>query len=158
MKLIVKDHADDEKDMLMWVWAAGAEFAHASTVDPSTTATYALCVYDSVGSTPSLAASIEVAPGAAWTDNDPKGWKYKDATLASDGVLLAMVKAGKTKVLLKAKGLGLPLPAAASVTQFFAKDTEVTAQLVNSQTGTSWTSAFPVARKNTPTLFIATTP
>jgi hypothetical protein len=79
---------------------------------------YALCVYDGVGG---LVGTLSVDRAGATCGGNPcwkalggdppsgKGFKYKDGTLASDGVSLILIKGGaKSKALVKGSGSNLP--------------------------------------------------
>jgi ABC-type phosphate transport system substrate-binding protein len=92
-----------------------------------------LCIYDRVANVPTAVGVLEVQPNASWTSKDPKGWKYKDTTLAQAGVSGMSLKtgdAGKTKAQLKAGGANFPAPVAASMSQMFTSNPNVTVQLV----------------------------
>ena len=50
-------------------------------------------------------------PGSNWSPLGSKGYKYKDQTAAQDGITKIILKggdAGKSKALVKGKGLNLP--------------------------------------------------
>jgi cysteine-rich repeat protein len=150
--LLIKDKADDAKDLLRWRWKRGQTTFQADYDDPSSTATYTVCVYDETGGVASLATQLIVPPGAAWTDKSPKGWRYKDKAGTYDGVQRIKLKPSGTvrsKVELKAKGVNLPMPVPFSGTEFFDLDTDVTVQLFNSDTLACWSSTFTSAKKNT---------
>ncbi len=146
-KLQIADSSDDDKDKLSWQWSVGEAFAQDVLGDPLTATRYALCVYDSSASVPTLAASVDVpASGVFWQSQAPKGLDYKDKDGGSDGVTKLQVRtgdAGKTKVKLVARGTALPLPAPVG-SAFFQQDPLVAAQLVN-DLGYCWTSEFPAA-------------
>ncbi len=160
-KLQVRDRADDSRDQLDWKWKKGAAVDQVELDDPSATATYTLCVYDTSGGVSTLATSLTVPPGPLWDDRDPRGWQYKDRGGASDGVQQIKLKpnvAGRSVAQVKAKGVNLPTPTPFSGTEFFDQDLTVTVQLVNSDTSVCWTSPFTAARTNAADRFKATSP
>ena len=146
----IKDRTDDTKDQLKWKWTKGAETTQPDFGDPLATTTYALCVYDHTGGVPALATTLEVPPNSLWQDRSPKGWKYKDKTLAVDGIQKIQLKpgtAGKSKAQLMARGTNIPMPTPVGADRYFAQDPAVIVQLVNSD-GVCWTSEFNAAKKN----------
>ena len=106
--LVVKDKSPDSKDKLIWKWIKGAATTRNDFEDPSSTAKYALCVYENG----SLIASPGVPPGPpAWSLIGSKGFKYKDNLGTEDGIQKIILKsgtAGKAKALVKGKGDNLP--------------------------------------------------
>lgn len=125
-----------------------------------TTTSYALCVYDSVGGSSSLAASLEVDPSAFWLSYDPKGWRLKDKTGTYDGVQQIILKpgaAGKSSAQVKAKGVNLATPVPVDASTFFSQDPQVTVQLLSSA-GVCWTSEFTGNTANTAAQFKAKAP
>lgn len=145
--LVISNNATDAKDKLVWKWIKGQNTTQADFGDEVMgTANIALCVYDNGA----LAGSALVAPGAGWSTISTKGWKFLDKSGAQDGVQKIILKAstsGKSKALVKGKGAGLPDMA----TPFTGP---VTVQLVNSETGLCWTSAFSAPfSKNVATKF-----
>lgn len=143
-KLQIRDSTDDTKDKLSWQWGSGDAFLQSVLGTPSTDTGYALCVYDTTASVPSLVAAIPINPSASlWTSKAPKGLLYKDRAGASGGVTLAQLKTGsdgRTKVKLSAKGASLPLSGPVGST-YFSQSPSVVVQLVN-DVGTCWTSTF----------------
>ncbi|HYC54242.1 MAG TPA: hypothetical protein VEL28_04815 [Candidatus Binatia bacterium] len=157
----IKNSQDDTKDRLSFLWVKGDAFSQPATDDPSSTASYHLCVYDSFGPVQAHSFTMTVAPGTGWTDLDPKGWRYKDSSGAFAGVTGISLKTGevgKTKAQLKAKGSGIPLPAPVDAGRFFSADEGVTVQLVNDDSGACWSATYTAAVRNLPTAFIATAP
>lgn len=122
---------DDNTDKLVWKWLKGQATSQAELSNPTTTADYALCVYNANG----LLLSAQVpADVTKWSVlNDDKGFTYSDAAGTEAGITNMLLKshasADKAKALVKGKGdhlsdptLGnLPLP--------------ITAQLRNQETG-----------------------
>ncbi|HSP98685.1 MAG TPA: hypothetical protein VL049_15800 [Candidatus Dormibacteraeota bacterium] len=133
--LVLKDNATNAKDKLVWKWIKGQNTSTAEFGDPVMgTANIALCVYDNGV----LEGSTLVAPGTGWSAISTKGWKFLDKTGAQDGVQKIILKAstnGKSKALVKGKGINLP-----DITPPMTGP--VTVQLVNSQSGVCWQSLF----------------
>lgn len=144
-KLSIANSADPAKDKLAWQWSKGDGIAQADLGAPDVDTEYRLCIWDSASSTYSLEAELVVAPSpTAWTDADPKGWKYNDKLGASDGVSKITLKTGADgagSVKFQAKGTSLTLPAGASPTEYFTSDPKVVVQLL-SGTGECWTGSF----------------
>ncbi len=156
--LQIKDKITKPKDQLKWKLSRGASFGQGALGDPSTTATYTVCVYDSSAGVASLATSLSIPPSAKWQSKSPKGWQYKDKSGTFDGVQKIKLKtgsAGKTKVQLIAKGGSLPTPIPFSSSAFFEQSPDVTVQMFNSDTSTCWSSSFATATKNTVAQFKA---
>jgi len=132
------DAADHSKDQIKWKWLKGDATTLGEFGNPTTTATYALCVYHNAGT---LFGSYVVAPDAVlWEASGTKGFKYKDSLGSQGGVTqvkLSSGEAGSAKVQVKGKGLNLPdLPLSATVPTL-----PITVQLVNDD-GTCWSSTF----------------
>lgn len=135
--LVVKDKADDTKDKLIWKWIKGAATSQAELGDPTADANYTLCLY--AGSTAALVGQALVpASASAWSAISTKGYKYKDALAAADGITKVVLKGSaqpKAKALVKGKGSGLPdltLPIEAPVI----------VQLRNSASGICWGASY----------------
>ncbi len=159
--LLVKDNANDDKDLLKWKWLKGPEVLQADLGSPDTTTTYSLCVYDSTGATDTLVASLSVAPGALWTEKAPKGFFYKDSAKSSDGALKVKLQTGaiaKSKAIVIAKGANIPMPVPVGAGEFFDQDPRVTVQLVNDATPTCFSSEFTLSQKNEGLIFKAKLP
>jgi hypothetical protein len=159
--LQVKDNALDTKDAVKWSLKKSDGFDQATLGNPATSRVYSLCIYDETAGVPSLKATITIDPNANWASKDPKGYSYRDKLGSEDGVIKAALKTGitgKTAVSISAKGVNIPMPAPFSTSKFFNADTGVTAQLVNNQTATCWTSRFTLPKKNDPAQYKATTP
>jgi len=155
--LLVRDKAGTDLDQIKWKWAKGDAFAQSDLGAPATTTTYSLCLYDSTAGANALVATVRIDPNAAWTDADPKGWKYKDVSGAEDGVRKALLKTGesartKAQVLAKGEALVVPVPVGA---EYFDEDPRVVAQLVNDETQACWSSVFESASKNVAGLYKA---
>ncbi len=150
--LLLKNKTDDSKDKLIWKWIKGAATTTSEFADPQATAEYALCIY--AGTTNSLRAAVAIPPSSTkWQPISTKGFTYQDQAGTAGGVQKVVLKsgtAGKSKVLLKGKGVNLPDPL-----DIGPLGVPVTAQLVNYQSGVCWESNFTGANKDTTTLFKA---
>ena len=144
-KLVVKVGSPD-KHRLTWLWLRGdaplAEFGN-----PLASTAYAVCLYDETALVAGLALDVRVAPGAGWHgvgDLPVRGWSFRDSTLAQNGAQKLLVKGGKPgkdALLFKGRGANLSLPAAASASQLFHQQDDVTVQLV-SDTGACWGAVY----------------
>ena len=136
--ITLRDQALDTRDQLVWRWTRGDAVALAELGDPVGGATsFALCLYDTAGGTPSLAHEPIVIPGGGtcrgkpcWKALGSSGVKRSDRDRGPDGVeslLLRAGPAGKSSIVLVARGASLappPLP--------FAQGPAVTVQLRSS--------------------------
>jgi hypothetical protein len=150
--LMVKNKVDDNKDKIIWKFIKGDETTQAEFGDPTATAAYALCIY--AGPTDDLIATLSVAPVTNWAPIGEKGYKYKDKTSMQSGVSKLIVKGGgpgKAKALLKGKGVNLP-----PIIDSNALGTDVTAQLLNHDSGVCWQATFTAPKKDTTSLYKAT--
>jgi hypothetical protein len=159
--LLLKDKNEDgagPKDKLVWKWLKGPATMQADFGDPTITADYDFCIY--AGTSQALVFEANVPAGPPWEAISDKGYKYKDATAAVDGIKNILLKgggAGKSKALVKGKDGGLDLDAS---TLPFDGAANVTVQLSNTDNGNCWQSTFPPAsvKKNTGGQFKAKTP
>jgi hypothetical protein len=148
----LRDKADDDRDRLTWKWSAGAATDLGSFGNPVSGSTdYALCVYGTASGTPELATSLVVPGGTTcggdfcWRPTGTKGFKYRDRDGGAAAVTQIILKAGdddRAKVIVKAKGANLPMPAAASPNNLISQDPVVTVQLANSE-GECWQATYP---------------
>jgi glucose/arabinose dehydrogenase len=140
-KLKVKRPGDPAKSKLVWKWQNGPALEQTDFGDPVDGATsYALCIYGGTG-----AAVISGGmPGlSGWQPISTKGWKFKDTTGGSDGITKTLLKggeAGKSKILLKAKGANLDLDALP-----LEEMDQLTVQLLRSDAPACWEAVFPAA-------------
>jgi hypothetical protein len=117
---VIKNHAIDKRDKLVWVWPRGDATSLPDFKDPvNGSATYRLCVYDNSASAQPL-MRMDVPPGGMCGSRRPKpcwkatrstGYRYRNAAATSDGVLNVVLKtgvAGKAKVVARCKGINLP--------------------------------------------------
>ena len=153
--LLLKAPGDPARRRLLWKWLKGPATAQADFGDPAAGATaVGLCLYDG---TQSLVAAAGVAAVTGWKTLGDRGFEYRDPAAAGDGVSKIVLRggdAGKSKILVKAKGANLPLPALP-----LDEATGVTVQMIRSDGSQCWQAVFPApARKNTGTLFRARIP
>lgn len=154
-KLLVKNKHDDTKDKLVWIWGKGDATTPADFDDPTDADEYALCFY--AGATPTLLQGTSVPPGGKWSFTS-KGYKYSDADGENGGITKILLKggaAGKSKALVKGKGVTLPdfdddLP-------LEPDDLPMIVQLRNNRNDVCWGSIFGAPTKNTIDQFNAKT-
>lgn len=154
-KLLLRDSDPNRRDRLVWRWAKG-NAPISSFGDPLTATEYALCIYDRSGGSATLAQVVTVPPGGS-CDGRPcwrafnQGFKYKNRDATEDGVKSILLKGSvgnRGKLLVKAKGEALTLPAPVSAERFFDQDPAVTVQLANSN-GFCWQANYSApARRN----------
>jgi len=99
------------KDKLTIKMVKGPATTQGEFGDPTSTAGYAVCIYDGTHSTLIFEASVPADAGK-WKATGTKGYKYSDKT-GDDGVQkigLSGGADGKTKVLVKGKGPDLADP------------------------------------------------
>jgi len=147
----VTDATPDAKDRLQWSWAKGAATTIADFGDPTTSTGYRLCVYDAQAGVPRLVASTGIAAGGT-CDGKPcwrataSGFRYKDASAATEGVRQVVLKAGtagRSAIQVRAQGATLAAP-----TLPFAQDPNVVVQL-RSSAGGCWDASYSApARRN----------
>lgn len=103
-------------DTLIWKLTRGEATAKADFGDPLADDAYALCIYENEALVRALAAPAGVTRWKA----SAKGYAYRDAGGAPDGVLSVKLKEGlvdgKTTLKLKAKGANLGVPDPSTLT------------------------------------------
>jgi hypothetical protein len=142
---------------LIWEWKRGQETMLSDLGDPiGGTTSYSLCVYDESGGSPSLVLSAKApeasqCSGICWRRLGSRGLSYVDATNTPDGIRRMVLRAnreGRARILVKAKGENLQLPAFP-----LAQDTRVRVQLINTD-GSCWESNYSgPAERNDPKMF-----
>src|SRR5262249_55598306 len=101
--LVITNITDDATDKLIWKWKRGQSVSQTEYGDPTTTAEYALCVYDNSG----FRIGIDIPPDAMkWSPLSNKGYEYRDQGAAADGVTRVLLNT--TTALLQGKGPNLP--------------------------------------------------
>jgi cysteine-rich repeat protein len=118
--LILKDKEGDERDQLVWKWTKGAVSTRADFGDPEHVDDYTLCLYEERPAGAEVRLRARAPSGGdcrgrpCWSARRA-GLKYLDKDLTPDGILKLDLKEGtvpgKAKIILKAKGAALPLPA-----------------------------------------------
>ena len=148
--LIIKNKDDDNKDKIIWKYIRGEATTQSDFADPTASADYALCIY--AGPTQELKGTVYVAPGSNWHIVGTTGYKYLDPNYSSDGTQKVLVKGtgapGKTKAILKSRGIGAPDPLAMGQLA-----DPVVAQLFNYGNGTCWQGSYTTAVKSTDSLY-----
>jgi hypothetical protein len=131
-RLLLKNDPNDKADKMVWKWLKGNEtllnFGNPLG-DPAGITEYQLCIYDSGGFV--LGGLTPAARG--WVPIGSAGLKYKDG-LAK--MILKAGTVGKAKIIAKAKGHDVDMPASLGITP------PVTVQLLNAQNGQCWESVF----------------
>lgn len=141
----------DAKNQLKWKWQAGPAVFYSELGAPDSSSTTSVCVYDSSGGTPSVAALLTLPPSAKWTTKFPSSWTYADSDATTDGISGLSIRAGaagRTQVSLKSGGSALPMPVPVSPTLFFSQQPNVVIQMRNEETQACWKSTFTVFRTN----------
>jgi endo-1,4-beta-D-glucanase Y len=152
--LSLRDQAIDAKDDLQWKWSHGGVTTPADLGDPTTTTRYDLCLYDGTGS---LITSAAAPAGGTcgtrpcWTAKS-SGFRYTRKDGAPNGLSDLDVRAGaagKARILVKAKGEPLALPALPIA------PLPLTVQLENA-VGTCWSATYEAnVRRNDAAAFKA---
>ena len=161
--LVVRDQAVDSRDQLTWRWARGDAVAIGELGDPLGGTAYAVCIYETTGGTSSLARPPLALPAGGscrgkpcWKALGTSGFKYADHDRTPDGVdglVLRAGPAGKSSIVLTAKGANLAPPALP-----LAQDPAVTVQL-RSSTGACFGAAYTApAQQNDAAQFRDKTP
>ena len=104
------------KDLVKWKIVKVDAFDQASLADPTTSASYKLCIYDSAGGPdPVLGMDFKGASTCngkpCWKATGDKGFKFKDKEGTPLGVTSAKLRAGEAgKAQTKIRGKGFKLP------------------------------------------------
>ena len=153
-KLLLKDAADDARDVLKWTWKRGAATALGAFGDPTAATDYALCVYDAGPAmqprvNARLAGGSQCGARPCWKAGGT-GFKYTDRqqTAGVKTLRLAAGIAGKAKLALRGGGVSVDLPAPDTLVA------PLTVQLRNGA-GECWGAHFSVPQKQTATQFKA---
>ena len=136
------DSADDAKDVLQWKYVKPLVAIDALDLgfpDSFTSGGYRVCIYDETASTPAPVLGFylesETCPPdkPCWKSNSTNtSYKFKRKTGSAAGVISAQLKSGlvgKGKIVLKSKGVAIPLPAPVSINEFFDQDPRLTVQI-----------------------------
>ena len=138
----IKDQTPDTKDQLQFKWTSGDATLLAEYGDPTTTATYVLCVYDA-SANPQPLLQLAAPAGGICKHGKPcwktagNNYKYSDGLLTPDGLQIVQLKEGlvngKAQIQVKGRGMNL-LPATSSM----PFTPPVTVQVRNTQTAVCW--------------------
>jgi len=152
--LEIRDQTDD-KDQLSWKWR-GETTTLGDFGDPTTTASYVICVYDSSLLLQPLLSRAALADG--FCDRKPcwkassRSYKYTDQLLTPDGLKQVQLREGLVdgKAKLQFLGIGRSLfPPTLPLTP------PVTVQVANTQTNVCWEAVYSTADKNNAVQFKA---
>ena len=83
---------DDTKDKLKWKFSDGPLLTQADFGDPTSAASYALCIYDDGA----LKVDMQVSPSGPWIKEGTKGYRYGDAAGTNDDNTKAKLLVGQT--------------------------------------------------------------
>jgi cysteine-rich repeat protein len=154
----VRDRAPSAPNTLTWQWRSTRATTAADVGTPTVDTGYALCLYDEVASSATLAARIDVPAGAGWRAVGTSGtrFEYKNRVGSVHGVERLRVdgKPNGVKLQLKAAKPGLVLPGPVAPDRYFAQDAQVFAQLRNTAGG-CWSVRFSEAVANVAARFKA---
>jgi hypothetical protein len=149
-KLKMKQSSLKSRDKLAWNWKRGEAVSSEDLGDPTSTDSYAFCVYDATGN-PVAAASIPAGGTCGttpcWTEVI-MGFNYRNLATVPDGVKMLKVRhgdVGTPTIAVKAAGerLMLPLLDPADL------QLPITAQ-ASATTGTCWEDTYSSALVNKP--------
>jgi len=159
-QIAIKDTGDVAKNSIKWKWGRGVPVNPALLGTPTTTTSYAFCIYDRTGNVPVKVAAYGLPPNPVW-DSSVGSIKYSDKTGLHDGIASIKGKAepdpGKSSMAVRVAGANLVMPPTFNSVEFFDQDPSVTVQLVNSSGG-CWTSDFTAAKLNTDLSFLSKGP
>lgn len=142
------------RNTLAWRWSKGAATTRADLGDPTTTASYVLCVYDASGAPQPRAALAapgggQCAGSACWQSTRP-GFLYKDRLATPDGVTRVNLHAGPVdgtaKLVVEGHGAALVTPA-------LPLTAPVVVQLTNTATGVCFEAIHATPTRNDATAF-----
>ena len=152
--LKIRNHAQDQRDGLVFTWSLGDPTTTAELGDPTVDTQYAVCVWDYALGVPSLVMEMVAEPDGncvghpCWNAiSNGGGFRYKDPGLLPDGLQQLTVRSGvlgKSRLTVKARGEAMPDPPMP-----FQHDGLITVQVRNSF-GTCWGADYVTTpRKNT---------
>lgn len=135
---------------LSWKWLRGTSVLGDFGYPVAGPTSYTLCIYGAEAGAPTLALRATV-PGNTmcggtfcWKPTGVKGFKYKDAAGAADGITRMRLRAGSGDAQIQVKGAGasLMIPPPADANNLVYQDPNVTVQLRNSE-GICWQAVYP---------------
>ncbi len=139
-------------DRLVWKWKG--ESSLSAFGDPTATASYQLCFYDSLFSMPTLQFDLAIpAAGACdgrdcWRSMGSSGFGYTDRSLTPSGVekMTIQVKDGTARIAVLGKGRRLGLPELVGEDDLFPFGFGWAVVLVESGSGECWAAGSGVSR------------
>jgi hypothetical protein len=145
--ILFKDHpSDDYKDRMVFRYGKGLATTKADFGDPTTSTSYAFCLYKESVPTPLRNISIPAGGTCANQPNNRPCWKetragfkYKELFGSNDGVQTLLLKEGtdgRAKIVIRGRGLNVAPP------DLSLLDARLTAQVVSSS-GVCWGAEFP---------------
>jgi hypothetical protein len=156
-KLVLKDKNMDGAgagDKLVFKWLYGTIAAAGDFGVPTSSADYALCIYDGLAP---VSVSVDVPAGASWQLLGTVGYKYGDPTAAADGTFKIKLKSNpapaKGKLLWKAKDASVPITAAT-----LPVTGPVLVQIRHSDNANCWEALFTAYAANSDTKLVAKIP
>ncbi len=141
--LTIDNRTPDTRDRLAWTWRKGAGTTFAELGNPTTTTSYALCLYDDVGGVAQRRLRKIIPPGSHWKPYT-RGFRFRDSTLETGGIQSITMSdgaTGKSSISIRGRGQPLGLPGLP-----FAKQPGVIIQLVNDTA--CWSSTHTTASAN----------
>jgi len=115
-------NGDRGRRSLTWSWTKGQDTTVADLGDPTRSDAYAFCLYGEAESVEMLLLRSVIPPGGTcghrtcWRavgGGGSRGFRYRDQTLAADGIERLQLRPGETgraKIVLKGRGSWLALP------------------------------------------------
>jgi hypothetical protein len=112
-KLVVRNQASDDRDVMRWRWKGGTGTAPEDLGDPLAEHGYAVCLYEPAGflTEASVRGASLCGEIPCWKTAGGSGFRYRDPQAASDGVKTLVVKArdgGQAVLRAVAGGVALP--------------------------------------------------
>ena len=134
---VLEQHAGKEnRDRVIWRWLRGAATTQAEFADPTSTASYLLCVYDAGGAM----LGMQVPPSATAWKMIERGYRYVDHAGTADGmqkIVLTGNDADRSRIVVRGVGVGVPDPVLG------APVPPLVVQLTNSDNNLCWEAQFP---------------
>ncbi len=149
-RVVIRNKEGERRDLFKFRWHSGDTTPFAAFGTPDVDTRYGLCLWDELASVPELRISLVVPEGPLWVTKGGRSYLYRDRTHAADGVRKLKLDTGSgdmAKIRLVARGAEVPTPVPATPTSFFAVDTALTVQLVNTE-NECWTGEFTTTTHN----------
>jgi hypothetical protein len=156
--LLLRDLSDSRFDGIIWLWNHGAATTKEEFGDPVNSTVYNLCMYDSIGDTPSFVLGSNLPALSDCNQARPcwrstsSGYRYLDPRGVNNGtrlVTLSKGEDGKARLLYIARGVNTFIPDLP-----LDQDHQVIVQLKNSN-GLCWEARYNAkALVNRRTLFV----